>query len=190
MVYGVGYSSTQAGHYSNPTDKCFLVWRNMLKRCYSNEEKYKNYRDQGISVCEEWHDFDVFEKWFNRNYYEVNDEVMNLDKDILKHGNKVYCPEHCIFVPQTINLIFVRSANRRGELPIGVHLESRTGKYVSSCSVYGRSVKSKHNDLMSAFVRYKQVKESHIKEMALRYRSVIPEQLYNAMMMFEVCFSD
>lgn len=189
MVYGVGYSSTQVGHYSNPTDKCFLAWRNMLKRCYSNEEKYKNYRDQGISVCDEWFDFDVFEKWFNRNYYEVNDEVMNLDKDILKHGNKVYCPEYCIFVPQTINSIFIRSANRRGDLPIGVHRD-RKGKYISSCSVYSKNIKSKHSDLISAFEKYKQVKESYIKEIAMKYRNVIPEQLYNAMMMFEVRISD
>ena len=92
MVYGKGNSN----NHSNPKDQCFLTWRNMLKRCYSSEQKYKNYKEQEIVVCDEWLDFLTFKSWYDRNFYRVDNEEMNLDKDILCHGNKMYCPEYCI----------------------------------------------------------------------------------------------
>lgn len=39
---------------------------------------------------------------------------MALDKDILNKGNKVYCPENCIFVPRRINNLFTKSNRVRG----------------------------------------------------------------------------
>lgn len=184
MVYGKGNSSNS----SNTNDKCFLTWRNMLKRCYSNEKKYEEYRRQGVSVCEEWLNFEIFQKWYERNYYEVEDEQMQLDKDILKHGNLVYCPEYCVFAPRTINMLFVRSKNKRNGLPIGVSV--RKNKFQSCCSVFGENVKKYHSDPVSAFEEYKRVKEKYVKSVANQYKDKIPENLYNAMMMFEVKIDD
>lgn len=90
MVYGVGYCSRDKYKYSDTKDRCFLTWRNMLKRCYSIEQKYDNYREQEIEVCPEWHDFYNFKQWYDRNYYEVEGEKMHLDKDIITKGNKMY----------------------------------------------------------------------------------------------------
>lgn len=184
MIYGVGYSSVNEDNYSDWRDKCYLTWRNMIKRCYSNEKKYENYRLHGTVVCDEWLDFSVFKKWFERNYYEIPGETMNLDKDILKRGNQVYCPEHCIFVPSIINHLFVKNDCIRGNLPIGVYYKN--GKFISTCSVYGKNVKSKHNTVEGAFSAYKKIKENYIKEVAEHYKGLIPERLYNAMIMYEV----
>lgn len=184
MVYGKGNSN----NHSNRKDQCFLTWRNMLKRCYSSEQKYKNYKEQGIVVCDEWLDFLTFKSWYDRNFYRVDNEEMNLDKDILCHGNKMYCPEYCIFVPKRINTLFVRARNRRGALPIGVYRGK--GCFISSCSVNGKNVKSKHKDQISAFLRYKEIKERHVKEIANQYKGKIPQRIYEAMIMFEVKIDD
>lgn len=184
MVYGKGNSRNQ----SDTTDPCFRTWRNMLKRCYSTEEKYEEYRRQGVSVCDEWLDFDVFKKWYKRNFYQVDSEEMQLDKDVLKHGNLIYCPEYCVFVPKSINMLFVRNKNARTELPIGVY--KFKDKYRSSCSVFGKNVRKDFKDPISAFEEYKRVKEKYVKFMAEKYRNKIPENLYNAMMMFEVKIDD
>lgn len=184
MVYGKGYSDNQ----SNPNNPCFITWRNMLKRCYSREKEYEEYQRQGVSVCDEWLNFDVFKKWYERNYYEVGNEQMHIDKDILKHGNLVYCPEYCVFVPRTINMLFVRNKNERNGLPIGVY-ESEN-RFISCCSVFGKNVKKKHKDPISAFEEYKKVKENYVKTVANQYKDKIPENLYNAMMMFEVRIDD
>ena len=71
MKYGVGYCSKKSKTYGDINNKCYLTWRNMLKRCYSSEPKYENYRLLGITVCDEWLDYSVFEKWFER----VNDNI-------------------------------------------------------------------------------------------------------------------
>ena len=37
------------------------AWRAMFRRCYSkNSHTYKNYGERGITVCDEWKDFDTF----------------------------------------------------------------------------------------------------------------------------------
>ena len=89
----------------------YKVWYSMLQRCY--KECYINkptYKD--CTVCDEWLCFENFEKWYNENYYEVDDEIMNLDKDILVKGNKIYSPETCCFVPKRINILFVNTTNK------------------------------------------------------------------------------
>lgn len=144
MVYGIGYCSEKINRYSNTDDKSFLTWRNMLKRCYSSEKKYENYREQGIVVCEEWLDFSVFRKWYDRNYYEIPAEDMSLDKDIIHHGNRVYCPENCIFVPKLINQLFVSNKLKRGNLPIGVYYNKKKKCFISCCSINGKNHQKEH----------------------------------------------
>ena len=89
----------------------YKVWYAMLQRCYS--ECYKNkptYID--CSVCEEWLCYENFKKWYDKNYYRVENEIMNLDKDILVKGNKIYSPETCCFVPKRLNVLFVNTTNK------------------------------------------------------------------------------
>lgn len=86
--------------------KSYEVWRDMLRRCY-DEKHMKNHKSyEGCSVCEEWHNFSNFKKWFDVNYYELENEAITLDKDILIKGNKIYSPNTCIFVPKSINSMF------------------------------------------------------------------------------------
>lgn len=80
--------------------------------------KMATYKD--CSVCDEWLCYANFEKWYDDNYYEVNNEEMNLDKDILVKENKIYSPNTCIFVPQRINALFIKGKGRRGQFPMGV----------------------------------------------------------------------
>jgi hypothetical protein len=190
MVYGIGYCSEKINRYSNTDDKSFLTWRNMLKRCYSSEKKYENYREQGIVVCEEWLDFSVFRKWYDRNYYEIPAEDMSLDKDIIHHGNRVYCPENCIFVPKLINQLFVSNKLKRGNLPIGVYYNKKKKCFISCCSINGKNHQKEHRDVLAAFECYKKEKENHIKDIAEAYKDKIPDRLFNAMMMYEVKITD
>ena len=62
-------------------------------------KEYRKYSD--IDVY-----FQEYGQWFDDNYYEIKGERMALDKDILVKHNKIYSPETCIFVPQTINCMW------------------------------------------------------------------------------------
>lgn len=184
MLYGVGFKSDTKTAYPSNHDKCYVSWKNMLKRCYSKEKKYENYKILGVKVCDEWKDFVEFRKWFEENFYQVKDEQMDLDKDILLHGNLIYSPERCIFVPKRINALFVKSKIRRGPTPIGVYF--RKGKYFGSCSVNGKNVRKAFNTEAEAFEFYKEVKENHIKDIANEYKPYIPNRLYQALCNYEV----
>lgn len=71
----------------------------MLNRCYNEkcQEKHPSYIE--CTVCDEWHNFQVFAKWHEENY--ING--FHLDKDIRIKGNKTYSPSACSFVSQSDN---------------------------------------------------------------------------------------
>lgn len=72
------------------------IWHNMNARCNATEKTHKKnyeaYVSKGITVCDEWKDFDNFVKWaFTHNY----DDDLTLDRvDVF--GN--YEPSNCRWV--------------------------------------------------------------------------------------------
>ena len=124
-IFGVAYvGNTTVKNLQTHKDKeSYKCWYHMIRRCYENKDT--SYKD--CSVCEEWLCYANFEKWYDDNYWECGSETMHLDKDILKHGNRIYSPNNCIFVPKDINMLFVKQKNKRiNNLPIGVKLDSST----------------------------------------------------------------
>ena len=169
----------------------YKVWKSMIERCYNEKrlEKYPTYKD--CTVCEEWHNFQNFAKWYEENYYEVDGERMHLDKDILIKGNKVYSPETCVFVPERINTLFVKSNSSRGNLPIGVCKNGN--KYVSFLKGYKQAKNGylgMFNTIEDAFYTYKKTKEEYIKQIANEYKVKIPIKLYESMMKYKVEITD
>lgn len=156
----------------------------MLNRCYGG--KLKAY--EKCSVCDEWLCYANFEEWYNNNYYKTDNEPMNLDKDILINGNKIYSPETCMFVPERINLLFVGKESKHREYPTGVYyMPNRTKCFLGRVILpEGGSISKYFLTPDEAFNFYKQNKENVIKKIAEEYKSKIPEKLYDAMCSYEV----
>ena len=173
----------------------YKCWQSMLSRCYSAKYQAKHPSYIGCYVCDEWLYYPNFKKWYEENYYEIENKTSQLDKDILVKGNKVYSPETCVFVPNFINKLFIKRQNDRGELPIGVCFNKRDKKYQANLRVFknGKSVR-KHLGLFDtpeeAFNAYKQAKEDYIKEVADNYKDKIPAKLYESMYAYEVSIND
>lgn len=168
-----------------------ITWRSMMERCYSEVHLNKNETYKGCIVCDEWHNFQNFAKWYDENYYEIPGHTMCLDKDILIKGNKIYSPETCVFVSHDINTLFTKSNKTRGDLPIGVSYDKRRNSYESYISYYGRKkYLGNYKNKYDAFDMYKKSKENYIKEVADKYEKYIPEKLYNAMYKYEVELTD
>lgn len=192
-VYGIGFVGVGDYKTSNENGKhtkCYKTWNHMHERCYDPKyhEKYPTYKN--CTVCEEWNNYQVYAKWDNENYYEVGNEKMTLDKDILCKGNKVYSPDTCIFVPNSINVLFTKSDNARGEYPIGV---CKVGdKFLAQlCKGNGKQISLGYfNTPEEAFLAYKIAKEAYIKEVAEEYKDKIPCKLYEAMIAYEVDIND
>ena len=190
-LYYVGYIGE--GKYKGEVDgkltNEYKTWAGMLKRCYCEQQIKKDKVYVNCVVCEEWHNFQNFAEWFENNYYEIENEEMNLDKDILIKGNKIYSPNTCIFVPRTINSIFTKNNKARGELPIGVDIKNN--KFRSRCrTIYKEVYLGMFNTAEEAFNAYKTFKENYIKQVANEYKDKIPYKLYNAMYSYKVNIND
>lgn len=192
-TFGIGclgtgaYKATENGKQT----KCYKTWNHMFERCYSPKVHERKPTYIGCEVAEEWHNFQNFAKWYEENYYQVGSEVMALDKDIICKHNKVYSPQNCVFVPQSINSLFVKRNASRGDLPIGVHFNKNANKYIAQCSINGKLTHLGSFDTQEqAFQAYKQAKEEEIKEIANEYKDRIPDVLYQAMMNYEVSILD
>lgn len=196
-VYGIGYIGV--GNYkvseNGKSTKIYSTWNSMLKRCYDEkyQEKYPTYKE--CVVCDEWHNFQNFAKWYEENYYEVEGQRMNLDKDILVKHNKIYSSETCIFVPQTINKLFVKRDGKRGDSVIGT--SPKDGKYQVNCQIFNPETEKSKQEYLGfydtqekAFEIYKYYKEKNIKQVADYYKSLIPQKLYDALYDYEVEIDD
>lgn len=195
--YGVGYIGE--GKYkvseNGKLTRVFSTWYHMLTRCYSDKhhEEYPTYIN--CSASEEFYNFQAFGEWDSENYYQIDDEKMCLDKDILIKGNKIYSPETCIYVPEIINNLFVKNNKTRGESVIGTI--PHQGKYVAQCSLINlKTGKSKREYLgiyrtqEKAFEVYKHYKEKNIKQIADKYKDKIPSKLYDALYDYQISIND
>lgn len=187
-IYDIGFVGI--GEY-NKSFSQYIVWKSMLKRCYSDKFHKERMTYSNCSVCEEWHNYQIFAKWYDNNYYEIDDETMCLDKDILTKGNKIYSPKNCVFVPNTINVLFVKSDAIRGLCPIGVSFNKDIKKYRAYCLINNKQKHlGKFDTKEDAFDVYKVFKEKHIKQIAEEYKNLIPTKLYNAMYSYVVEIND
>lgn len=86
------------GRYS----RLHCVWANMKNRCFNpNYSEYKDYGGRGITVCDEWLEYDGFRKWAFENGYDENAKRGKCTLDRIDiDGN--YCPENCRFVDMYI----------------------------------------------------------------------------------------
>ena len=179
-TYGKGYLGE--GKYKTKENgkktKCYKVWQSMLQRCYDSKYRRREPTYKGCIVEDYWLNFQNFAEWYYDNYYELENERVELDKDILHKGNKIYSHENCIFVPQGINKLFTKRQNYRGDLPIGVCLKDK--RYMAQCSNGGKQIKlGTYPTPEEAFQVYKTYKEQVIKDTIDLYEGIIPEPQYS-----------
>lgn len=187
-VYNIGINDVdEIRMFNGNLLPSYRHWSEMLRRCYSKTFQAKNKTYADCYVCEEWHYFSNFKEWFDLNY--ITD--YHLDKDIVKKGNKCYCPEYCCFIPHEINNIFTKVDRKRGNLPIGVTQYKGDNFYVAKIRKYGKEIYlGTFNDVQSAFLEYKKHKEAYIREIAEIYKPTISKKAYYALISYQVDIND
>lgn len=107
--------------------RAYSTWMEMLKRCYSNEFHAIQPTYSGCYVSKEWLRFSSSYEWWKDNFVDG----WQLDKDLIKQGNKIYSKDTCIYVPARINTFASGIGCRRGALRHGVHVDKRTMRFVA-----------------------------------------------------------
>jgi len=181
-IYGVGFMGTGKYKSRNKTGhtKEYNAWAAMLQRCYDDKLHIRHPSYKDCTMCEEWLNFQNFAKWFTIN----NIEGCQLDKDLLIKGNKIYSPETCCFVPQEINLALIKPMNKR-EYPLGVY--KHRDKFVSHIKVNKVSTyKGIFSTITEAAECYKREKEKQLLNLAMKYKYVISNATYDALLNYEI----
>lgn len=181
-VYGVGFIGV--GKHKVAINKVatpvYKAWSGMLERCYSKNMKDRNGTYYHIStVCDEWHNFQIFGDWYESNKYEVN-ERLHVEKDILFPGNKIYSPDTCLLVPQVINTLFINKSNKRN-LPNGI-IKCSKGRYLAK---YNQIELGVYDSVEKAYDVYAKEKKKNIIDVADQYKEIIPLKLYDALLRYE-----
>ena len=195
-VFGVGITGLEPIRDENgELLSSYKCWCSMLNRCYSAKFQEKRPSYIGCSVSDDWLYYPNFKKWYDNNYYEIDNKTSQLDKDILIKGNKVYSPETCVFVPNFINLLFIKRQKLRGAFPIGVNYDKASKKYRAQLNIFKDGKKTRKNlgyftTPEEAFNAYKRAKEDYIKKIADNYKDKIPAKLYQAMYSYRVDIDD
>lgn len=186
VMCGVGYRGSEN---VDCVSESYLKWHDMLVRCYNEKFHERKPQYRGCSVCEEWLNYSNFKVWYDQN--KIAGMNLDLDKDILFKGNKVYSPETCCFVPHAINTLFLSKKADRGDYPIGVSYEKDKKKFRAAMSFMGEQIKlGTFNTAEAAFARYKEYKEDFIQDLAEQYKDVIPHKVYEAMMNWKIEIDD
>ena len=207
-VYGYGYLGTDKegnipkAHESKDGKNVhtweYNKWQSMLQRCFDNKLKERNPTYKDVTCCNRWLCFTNFLEDLEILKQEHNwseDIKLNLDKDILHKGNKLYSLENCVLVPQWINSLFTKNDTKRGEYPIGVCYNKQCKKYQAFCNI-NRKLKGLglYNTPEEAFNAYKIAKENEIKRVAedcvLKGYITKDGRLYNAMMGYQIKIDD
>lgn len=105
-------------------------WDSMIKRVYCEGYLGRHPSYMGCSVCKEWLTFSNFKAWMKTQPWEGED--IDLDKDILKKGNRKYCPERCVFIHSKVNTFII--SEKRMSVWTGVRTNKKTGKHKAACS--------------------------------------------------------
>lgn len=150
--------------------KCpaYVCWENMLARCYDAKVQEKHPTYVGCSVSPEWLTFSKFRAWYFLNYQSG----WEVDKDLLRPGNREYSPENCRFVPKELNMFLTNTRSAKG------YTKRANGKFQVFCSdpltkkVRAYGTVSSEDD---AAELYRIIKFQNLRHLLDKYPGLCPE---------------
>lgn len=74
----------------------------MFVRCYDDKYQLRQPTYIGCSVSDDFCNFQNFAEWYSHYKYKCK-YPLEIDKDLLYEGNKIYSPKTCCLLPKEIN---------------------------------------------------------------------------------------
>jgi len=194
LVYGVGVKGMK---YPTKQNKKHLteykVWASMLMRCYSKSQTMRKPCYENCTVSDNFKSYVFFYEWCQEQTgFKKKDEsgrIWQLDKDLLIKGNKHYSEDACVFIPKEINTVLLARERDRSATGIGNYYDDSA--YVVQCSVKGRQkVLGRFKTQQEALNLYKTFKEGYVKTIAEKWKGVVDDRVYQALINYEVNIND
>lgn len=155
-------------------------YNNMKARC-GRDYQNRNPRYYGTYLCEEWLNDkgSSFFAWLDDNYYEIDNEQMDIDKDILQYGNRLYHPELCLIVPHSINAFFEKIEIGKTSIKFDKKIEKYSVQiFDRNQKIYVNNIDS-YNDAVDIFC---DIKQGILINKAKSLKERVPDKVYQALM--------
>jgi len=156
--------------------KSYSLWSSMMQRCYCSTRNKSKKSYFGISVDKEWHNFQNFAQWFNKQINVIN-QGFDLDKDLRVSGNKMYSKNTCSMVPVEINKMVRSMSGYKRSVPQGVKSAGKSytahigmNGFVHYLGIY--KTKEEASEV------YRNKKQEYYKVMAEKYKNVLHREVY------------
>ncbi len=189
-VQGHGYNDVNFKIWVDEGKNCwqYVLWLSMLHRCFNNGFKAKYPRYLDVTCSDDWLSFASFLQWINGEVeYSGKPYGLELDKDILGRGRKLYSAETCALVPQAINSLIVGCDDLHNGLPNGVSYNRRDNSFQGHIRVGGKlTTVGQYPSVEQTSMAYKTAKEAYIKAVANQYKDVLRPAVYESLMNWEI----
>lgn len=179
-VFNIGYlgEDIYTSRVNKKPTKAYTIWTNMFRRCYDIKCQERQPTYKGITIDEEWHNFQNFAKWF---YEESNyREGWELDKDLLSVDTKVYSPKTCIFIPKVLNSFLANKLSSNKSNEIGVDYIKSTNKWRAQIRIEGKKVHlGTFKNKQIAALTYKLARKKEANKWKEKMKGTLPQQAIN-----------
>jgi hypothetical protein len=118
--------------------KSYAIWLSIMDRCKPGS--YTKLMSPSYKDCYTSEQFADFQKFTSWHVDQIGYGAPNyqLDKDILKAGNKCYGEDTCVLVPHQLNMFLVARNAARGKYPQGVSLIKNKNRFLANMSIAGK----------------------------------------------------
>lgn len=124
--------------------RLYKIWVNIRQRCRNkNCPDYRYYGGKGISICEEWDDFNSFASWSLEHGYDKN-----LTIDRIK-SNEGYEPDNCRWITQSKNSKLMNESYLGGNPRCKMVKCIENGKVYNSVSEAAKAVNGTTSNIIS-----------------------------------------
>lgn len=144
-----------------------------------------NAKNQAGILCDEWREFENFNKWYENNYYEIVGEKMELSHKLYSLNNQLMSPEMSCFLPTTINSTLCK-LGRAINNGLSVNINA-TGKAngLYEIRLFGKAIA--YSDSKEELVEIRNIILSReFSSMAQKYKEKLPKKIYDKLMNYEV----
>jgi len=172
-TYGKGFIGV--GTYLKKNSlKCYETWARILQRVYCPKFHERQPTYSKVTMCEEWHNYQVFAKWFYENYIEG----FEIDKDILSDEGKAYSPSTCVFIPKRLNSFLTNKQTANTSGYIGVSRTRNGLKWRASIKIDGKGKNlGVFEEVEDAVDAYKQARQAQVVALQELYKNVLSKEV-------------